>query len=80
MKPCDTCGNEYDRSFQLTTADGSSYTFDSIECAAHKVAPACDHCGCRILGHGIQAGSSVFCCAACARHAGATEARDRVDA
>lgn len=77
MTPCDTCGNVYDQAFELVAADGTRYTFDSIECAAHKVAPVCEHCECRILGHGVQAGTSVFCCASCAREAGA-EVVDRV--
>lgn len=78
MSTCETCGNEYDRAFEVITADGARYTFDSIECAVHKIAPTCEHCGCRILGHGIQADAAMFCCASCARHSGHDEARDRV--
>lgn len=78
MNPCDTCGNEYDGAFELTTADGQRFTFDSIECAAHRVAPTCAHCACRVLGHGLQAGGLVFCCASCARQAGVANARDRL--
>ncbi|WP_235735895.1 hypothetical protein [Nocardioides alcanivorans] len=78
MPTCDTCGNDYDAAFHVTTHDGSSFTFDSIECAAHRIAPRCAHCECTVLGHGIQVGAEVFCCANCARHVGADEARDRV--
>jgi hypothetical protein len=78
VDPCDTCGNTYDQAFEVVAADGSRYTFDSIECAAHRIAPVCEHCRCRILGHGVQAGTALFCCASCAREAGAVEARDRV--
>jgi Rieske Fe-S protein len=30
------------------------------------MAPVCEHCGCRIIGHGVQAGGRFFCCAHCA--------------
>jgi hypothetical protein len=72
---CDLCGNDYHRSFQVT-AQGSSYTFDSFECAIQKLAPTCAHCGCRIIGHGIESRDAVYCCAHCARHEGVTEAVD----
>ena len=77
MAKCDACGNEYYGSFQVKMA-GSTYTFDSLECAAHKLAPACAHCGCRILGHGIESEGSFFCCAHCARQEGVTTAVDHV--
>jgi hypothetical protein len=80
MPTCDTCGNDYDKAFQITTHDGQQFMFDSFECAVHKVAPTCSHCGCKILGHGVEADGVVFCCAACARHTGVEGARDRADA
>lgn len=52
MAICDTCGNDYDKAFSVTFADGHSATFDSVECAAVQLAPDCAHCGCRILGGG----------------------------
>ena len=79
MTACDTCGNDYAAAFTLSTSDGTSYTFDSFECAIEKTAPRCAHCGCRIIGHGVQAGDEVFCCAHCARHAGAEGAKDHTD-
>lgn len=78
MAVCDTCGNDYERAFRLTTHDGRELTFDSIECASHRIAPECPHCHCRVLGHGIQVGDEVYCCAHCARDAGIESARDRV--
>jgi hypothetical protein len=63
---CDTCGNEYENAFEVRTADGNQYHFDSLECAAHKLAPTCAHCGCRILGHGVRTELRTFCCAHCA--------------
>jgi hypothetical protein len=69
MTKCDTCGNHYERTIEVTL-DGRSYNFDCFECAVHKLAPACEACGCRILGHGVQADEHLFCCAHCARRRG----------
>jgi hypothetical protein len=69
MAKCDVCGNEYDKAFTVQRG-GESGTFDSFECAIHAMAPQCDHCGCRIIGHGVEAGGKIFCCANCAREAG----------
>jgi len=77
MAKCDVCGNDYDKAFEVT-ASGATHTFDSIECAAQGLAPQCNHCGCRILGHGIESAGEMFCCASCARMAGMNEARDRI--
>ncbi len=76
MPTCDTCGNSYDKTFEVV-ADEQRYVFDSFECAVHKLAPTCQHCGCRIMGHGVEASGAMFCCANCARHAGSTSLRDR---
>ena len=78
MKACDVCGNEYDKSFEVRR-NGTTFTFDSLECAIHRLAPLCAHCGCRVLGHGIESDEDIYCCAHCARHAGIDEAVDRVD-
>ena len=77
MAICDTCGNDYDKAFTISVG-GQSGTFDSFECAIHAMAPVCNHCGCRILGHGIESAEGMYCCAHCARHAGQAEAADRV--
>lgn len=77
MAKCEVCGNDYERSFEVTQ-DGQTHTFDSFECAIHMLAPKCRHCGCRVIGHGVQAGDGIYCCAHCARDSGATEARDNV--
>jgi hypothetical protein len=80
MAQCATCGNDYDKAFTVRTADGAEHAFDSIECAAQRIAPACAHCGCRVLVHGVEAADLVFCCAACAQRAGYDGLRDRVHA
>jgi hypothetical protein len=75
---CDSCGNDYDKTFQVMKA-GKNYTFDSFECAIHKLAPTCAHCGMRIIGHGLEAADgSMFCCDHCAEAKGVKGLRDRV--
>jgi hypothetical protein len=76
MAVCEVCGNDYDKAFQVTMG-GKSHTFDSFECAVHALAPKCAHCGCRIVGHGVEKNGRMFCCAHCAGHEDATELRDR---
>jgi hypothetical protein len=76
MAQCEVCGNEYDKSFEVIQS-GKRHTFDSFECAIHALAPRCDHCGCRIIGHGVEAEERYFCCAHCAAEAGAFGVRDR---
>jgi len=79
MGVCDLCGNSYDKTFTITTTEGESRTFDSFECAIHVVAPACEHCGCKIIGHGVESNGRYFCCANCAGRAGVEGLKDRVD-
>ena len=79
MAQCEVCGNEYDKTMEITR-EGETHTFDSFECAIHAIAPTCDHCGCRIIGHGIEAGGAMFCCAHCAEAEGVEGARDRIGA
>jgi len=74
---CDTCGNEYDKAFEVSRG-GSSWTFDSFECAITTLAPTCEHCSCRIIGHGVETSDQMFCCAHCAEQAGADQLVDRV--
>ncbi len=76
MAQCEVCGNDYYLSFEVVTA-GNRHVFDSFECAIHKLAPTCAHCGCKIVGHGIEANGTFFCCASCARMAGVTAVADR---
>ena len=56
MALCDVCGNDYADAFQVTTRAGERFTFDSIECAAHKIAPRCRHCQCSVLGMAFKPG------------------------
>ena len=76
MAKCEQCGNDYDKSFQVSVK-GKSHTFDSFECAIQMLAPTCAHCGCRIVGHGMESGGRFFCCAHCASSDGIGSMRDR---
>ena len=77
MATCEMCGNDYDKAMQITVG-GKTHTFDSFECAIHAVAPRCGHCGCTILGHGLEGpDASMFCCAHCARESGVEGVADR---
>lgn len=69
MARCMTCSNEYERCLEVTL-DGRSYSFDCFECAIHKLAPVCQGCGCKVLGHGVQFGEHIYCSGHCARQQG----------
>ena len=77
MGRCEVCGNDYDKSFQVTI-NGATHVYDSFECAIHGLAPECEHCGIKIVGHGIESEGVFYCCANCASHEGVEEAVDRV--
>ena len=77
MARCSHCGNEYDKTFDVIAADGSRHTFDSFECAIHVLAPTCPHCGCRVIGHGVEGEGQIFCCAHCARESTVEALQDR---
>jgi hypothetical protein len=77
MAQCEVCGNDYDKSFSVE-ANGRKHVFDSFECAIQALAPACSQCRCRIIGHGVEGGGQVYCCANCARQAGVSAVVDRV--
>ena len=77
MATCEVCGNDYDKSFEVKK-EGATHVFDSFEGAIHVLAPKCEHCGCRVIGHGVEADDRIFCCVHCAKHSGETGLRDRV--
>jgi hypothetical protein len=80
MATCEVCGNDYDKAFVVRAA-GSDHTFDCFECAIHLMAPVCEHCSCKVIGHGVEVDGRFYCCAHCARAAEPTDAPvDRVDA
>lgn len=76
MAQCTQCGNDYDKTFEVIMG-GQSYIFDSFECAINSLAPVCQHCGSRIIGHGIESSGVFYCCANCAAQEGVKGVRDR---
>ena len=80
MARCEVCGNDYDKTFEVIAA-GARHVFDSFECAISRMAPVCEHCGCKVIGHGVEVNGRFFGCAHCAREtAGTSDIRDRVGA
>jgi hypothetical protein len=77
MGKCEVCGNSYDKSFDVVMG-GQTHTFDSFECALHALAPSCAHCGCRIVGHGLEASGAYYCCRTCADGSGIEGFKDRM--
>jgi hypothetical protein len=77
MSRCEFCGNDYDKAFEIRMA-GETHTFDSFECAIHSLAPTCSTCGVRIIGHGLEANGTYYCCDHCAKKAGQRGLNDRV--
>jgi nitrite reductase/ring-hydroxylating ferredoxin subunit len=77
MAECAVCGNDYDKTMEITV-QGETATFDSFECAIHALAPECPHCGCKVIGHGVEGGGHIYCCAHCAEASGVTGVADRV--
>jgi len=77
MAVCEVCGNDYYLSFEVSTA-GNTHVFDCFECAIHKLAPVCAHCGCRVIGHGVEAETNIFCCVNCAKAKGVTGVTDHI--
>lgn len=73
---CECCGNEYDKAFEVVSG-GARHVFDCFECAIHVLAPRCAMCGVAVIGHGVEAGGTYYCCAHCARGAGAPGVKDR---
>jgi len=76
MAKCEQCGTDYHKSFEVSMG-GRTMVFDSFECAITALAPICPHCKCRIIGHGVQHGDTIYCCVHCAKHAGVTGLRGR---
>lgn len=77
MSRCETCGNDYDKTFQVTM-NGTMHTYDSFECAIHALAPRCENCGIQIVGHGMEAKGMFYCCEHCAEAKHVHGMRDRL--
>lgn len=66
---CEVCGNEYARAFTIRLG-GEVHTFDCFECAIHLLAPSCAHCGCTVIGHGLERDGIIYCCQHCLEQQG----------
>lgn len=77
MARCEVCGNDYDKTFAVILGD-ERHVFDSFECAIQALAPRCAHCGCTVIGHGVEAEGIVYCCAHCAHEVGIPVITDRL--
>lgn len=69
MARCEVCGNHYARSFRVISdaQPEEEHVFDCFECAIHRLAPRCAHCGCTVIGHGIDEEGQTYCCTHCVR-------------
>ncbi len=63
---CEVCGQEAGGGVRVV-AGGLTHVFDSFQCAIHRLAPECDHCGCRILGRIFTSSGRPFCSEGCAQ-------------
>ncbi|KYG62575.1 hypothetical protein [Bdellovibrio bacteriovorus] len=77
MGTCENCGNVYDKAFRVTIGD-QEHVFDSFECAINQLAPRCEHCRTRIIGHGLEAQGKIYCCAHCSHADNVKELKDRI--
>jgi hypothetical protein len=53
--------------FEVHTDGGGTHVFDSFECAIQKLAPICENCQTKIVGHGVEVSGHFYCCGHCAR-------------
>ncbi len=66
MTQCEICGTENEKNFTVIM-NGENHVFDTFKCAIQELAPLCEHCGCKVLGHGVERSSHLFCSDSCSR-------------
>ncbi len=76
MARCEVCGNPEGDTFEILQGT-KSHVFDSFECAIQALAPTCNYCGVKIIGHGLFEKNLLYCCAHCARLGVEKELEDR---
>lgn len=74
MPRCEVCGNDYAGSFEVIVG-ADHHIFDSFECAIQALAPVCAHCGCKVIGHGVESVGIIYCCNSCMRQGSAMHAK-----
>jgi hypothetical protein len=79
MTTCVVRGNDSHASFEITPAGRAPLAFDSFECAIQALAPTWGHCDTRVIGHGVEVDSVMFCCMHCAQRVGQRSPVDRVE-
>ena len=72
---CARCAER--QAFSETMSGGSAGTFDSFERAIHALALVWEYCGCKVIGHGVEAEGSFYWRVHCAGMAGASGVADR---
>jgi len=65
MRRCEVCDNQSDKTFDVVI-NGVVHVFDCFECAIQALAPPCYHCGCRVIGRGVEHFHVMYCCTDCA--------------
>jgi hypothetical protein len=65
------------KAFEISLA-GHLHRFDNFACAIQALAPTCEHCGCRIIGRGVEADGAMDGYAHRASQQGVTAVQDRV--
>ncbi|MFI9563516.1 hypothetical protein [Streptomyces rishiriensis] len=66
MTRCEVCGSDRGMTFEVRAYGGAVHTFDSFDCAIHRMAPVCEHCRVTITGHAVEAEGHLYCSAYCA--------------
>ena len=77
LTSCEVCGNDQTQCFEVRLG-GERHVFDSFECAMRAFSPRCGHCGCKLLGHGIVLGDTLYCSHQCANDHNTREYEKRV--
>lgn len=62
---CEVCGNSRKQCFEVRLGD-ERHVFDSFECAMRALSPKCTHCGCQLIGQGVQVEQVLYCSYSCA--------------
>jgi hypothetical protein len=69
MSRCEVCGIDYNKAI-TATQQGTPHKFDRFKCAIHDLALNCNHCGCRVIGRGVESRGRIFCGAHCVEELG----------
>ncbi len=65
MDRCECCGGSLGAHPVGLRYRGKESVFCSFGCAVVQAAPACIHCGAKVLGRGVMVGARLYCSPAC---------------